>query len=190
MQLHELLFEKKGVILEKWINSVLSCYPADTQRFFKKQEDRFANPLGYNINDCLTKLYSKLGQDLEVAEAANILENFIKIRATQGLLPSQAIGFIFELKKLVRAECLTKPTIELHQEIVAVEEQIDGWARLAYDLYLADRELLYQVRINEIKRGTHILTEGAVCPSALMRQNLKKEKELQPINTISTTEAR
>ena len=53
MSLIDLLTENKADIVEKWIDHVLNCYPADTARIFKRQRDRFANPVGH-----LKKAYS------------------------------------------------------------------------------------------------------------------------------------
>ena len=48
MDLETLLAEKKKVVVHKWIDQVLESYGSPD--FFKKQKDRFANPIGvYNI---------------------------------------------------------------------------------------------------------------------------------------------
>lgn len=183
MQLSELLYENKVSILEKWIDSALAVYHKDASSFFKKQKNQFANPLGYNTGNSLTKIFDVLCKDCQVNEASKELEDFIKIRAVQELPPAQALSFVFDLKKIIRDECHTADSVEILQELLPIDSRIDELAMMAFDMYMESRERLYRVRINEFKRGTHILTDGAVCPSALMRQNMQQKNDIKPINS-------
>lgn len=183
MQLSELLYENKVSILEKWIDCALAVYHKDASSFFKKQKNQFANPLGHNISNSLTKIFDVLCKDCHVNEAAKELEDFIKIRAVQELSPAQALSFVYDLKKIIQDECLAGESSETLQELLVFNSRVDELVLMAFDLYMESRERLYKVRINEFKRGTHILTDGAVCPSALMRQNMQQKKDIKPINS-------
>lgn len=181
MELSELLFEKKAAILEKWIDYALSDFHDDASKFFKKPKDPFANPLGHTTVQSLTKIFDILCKDCLTEEAASIIEDYVKMRAIQEVTPSQAVSFIYELKKIIRKECLSKEKgpSDLHMQMSNLESRIDEMALLVFDFYMQSRERLYKVRINEFKRGTHILTDGAVCPSALMRQK-NEQKYIKP----------
>lgn len=183
MQLSELLYENKVSILEKWIDCALTVYHKDASSFFKKQKNPFANPLGHNTSNSLTKIFDVLCKDCAVTEASKELEDLIKIRAVQELLPAQALSFVYDLKKIIRDEFLTAESPENFQELLTFNSRIDTLAMMAFDLYMESRERLYKVRINEFKRGTHILTDGAVCPSTLMRQNMQQKNDIKPINS-------
>ena len=174
MQLTELLQEKRDAILKAWLDYVLADFHKDATRFFKSKNDQFANPLGFNTKQSLEELFRLLAGDAPASDAQPILEDYIKMRAVQGLTPSAAVAFIFELKNIIRHHCLGKELSEVDREVAALERRIDQVALMVFDIYIQSRELLYQVRINEIKRGTHIITDGAVCPSALMRKNMEQ----------------
>ena len=47
MTVEKILFEKKDAIRDRWHQAVLDTYHPDTRRFFKKQKDQFANPVGH-----------------------------------------------------------------------------------------------------------------------------------------------
>lgn len=46
MNLQNLLIEKRSVILDKWLDLILEGYQKRGQIFFKKEKDRFLNPVG------------------------------------------------------------------------------------------------------------------------------------------------
>ena len=183
MQLLELLDEKKGAIIEQWIDCALSEYHHDASKFLKSQKDQFANPLGYNTRKSLNDIFNTLIQDVPVSNVAQDIEDFIKMKSIQDAAPSAAVSFIFALKTIVRKACPTDQAAALEKEYLRFEARIDDMALLIFDMYMNSRELLYKVQLNEFKRGTHILTEGATCPSAWMRQNMQQQKDIKPIKS-------
>jgi hypothetical protein len=55
-------------------------------------------------------------------------------------------------------------------ELYDFEFAVDMAVLAAFDLYMQYRERLYQVRINEIRSGSHILTDSK-CPSKMLSDN-------------------
>jgi hypothetical protein len=77
----------------------------------------------------------------------------MKIRAVQQFTPSQAVGFVFRLREIVRAELggvAADPEVSV--ELAELDAQIDRIALAAFDTYVACREQVYELRINEVKR--------------------------------------
>jgi len=105
MNIETLLAPKKKAIIKKWIDQVLDSYGAPD--FFKKQKDRFANPIGGTISDGLQELYAILLEERELGEAARSLEQIIKIRAVQDFTPSQAVSFVYLLHQIRVNEVLS-----------------------------------------------------------------------------------
>lgn len=188
MQLSHTLTEEKGEILDHWIDAVLSSYPADASGIFKREKDRFANPIGYNTKQALTSLYDALfaGAEPDFDKVLPALDEFVKIRAVQTFAPSEAVAFVFQLKETVGAECRKKgaPEISL-SEWHAFEALLDRVAAMVFDLYMACRERLYQTRIQEIKSKNHMLIAGG-CPSARLREEKQQKAEIQPIHIHNT----
>jgi predicted component of type VI protein secretion system len=112
MKLEKLLSEKGPAILDKWLKLILESYPADTQRFLKKQKDPFANPIRHTISKEIENIYKELLKGVDREAVSPFLDRIIRIRAVQDFSPSQAIAFVFQLKKVIR-EALDKEIREL-----------------------------------------------------------------------------
>jgi hypothetical protein len=162
MKLHELLEENKSAILSRWFDSILETYPADTKQFLRTKKDRFDNPVAHRITIGIEGIFSQILDDAEVEEVSPFLDNIIRVRAVQEFTPSQAVAFIFDLKRLVREE-LGEEIREgqLSDELWIFEEAIDKMALLALDIYMKCREEIYEVRVKEVKRSVSRLIERA-----------------------------
>jgi hypothetical protein len=171
MKLSEALLEKKKQILSIWIDRTLDSYTSSD--FFKRSSDQIANPVGANIRDGLTTVLELLLQEAKTEEFAAALDQVIRIRAIQDFTPSQAVVPFLELKWVVRQVLADdKKTSPLLQELASLDCEIDRVALAAFDIYATCREQLYQVRIQELKSGSYILTDTP-CSSALLRERKK-----------------
>ena len=192
MQFQRFLAEEKVEILPRWLDLVYATYPADAVPIFKREKDRFANPIGFNTEDALNRLYDLLfsGETPDYAGINPVLEHFVKIRAVQTFTPSEAVAFVFFLKKAVRNRCAKKdaPALTL-TEWQEFEEVIDRLAGMVFDLYMACRERLYQVRVHEITSMNHMVTRNG-CPSAFLDADQSKAAAVNPIHIQSNNEAR
>ena len=160
MKLEKLLSEKGPAVLDRWLKLILESYPADTQRFLKKQKDPFANPVRNTISKELENIYKELLKGVDRERVAPFLDGIISIRAVQDFSPSQAIAFIFQLKKVIR-EALDKE-IEAHQlsaDLLALESQIDDLALVAFDVYMRCREKIYALSANEARNQVYRLLQ-------------------------------
>ena len=129
MNLQTILIEKKKAIVQKWIDQVLDTYASPG--FFKKQKDRFANPIGATISDGLEKLYDILLEDTDLSSASAPLEDIVKIRAVQDFTPSQAVSFIYVFKTIVREELArAKDKAQFQESLSVLEARIDALAGL------------------------------------------------------------
>jgi hypothetical protein len=102
MKLEKLLSEQSSTILKRWLQLILETYPSDTQRFLKKQKDQFANPVRDTISKEIKNIYRELLQGIDREKVSPSLDRIIRIRAVQDFSPSQAIFFVFLLKKVIR----------------------------------------------------------------------------------------
>jgi hypothetical protein len=163
MTLDTLLTEKKSNIVRKWINLIVETYPDNSQGFFKKGKNRFANPVGHTLSKEAGILFDELIKDAMDPESVTAsLDNIIRIRAVQDLKPSHAIGFMLRLKRLVREELEEKGLSNgLSSELRELENRIDEAALLAFDIYSQCRQKIYELRVNEVKRQVGRLLERA-----------------------------
>ena len=150
--LKKILSDKRSSIIKKWRNVIVDTYPSESQRFIRKERDLFANPVGSTISKDIETLYDELLKDGNDDKITLCLENIIRIRSIQDFKPSQAIGFVLQLKKLVREMLEVKTAVNgMSGELQAFENRIDDIALLAFDIYSQCRQKIYEIRVNEVK---------------------------------------
>lgn len=163
MKLLQLLSEKQKAILDRWLSLIFSTYPPETAGFLRTEKDRFSNPVAYRISEGAKGLVKAVIFGATPEELYQYLDEIIRIRALQQFSPSQALAFVFFLKKVVREELAQeiKADPALAGEMLELESQIDGLALLGFDVYLKRREKLYEIRVDEVKRSVSGLLRKA-----------------------------
>jgi hypothetical protein len=166
MDLAEGFRNHREKIVNKWVEYTLSTYASSG--FFVKERDTFANQVGGNIRQALGKLFLLLSKGADSKEFTTPLEQIISIRSVQEFTPSQAVSPLNAIKHITR-EVFAADSERKHlvDELYDFEFAVDLAMLAAFDIYMQYRERLYQVRINEIKSGSHILTDSR-CPSKLL----------------------
>jgi len=171
MNLEHPLAQKKAAVLERWLQLILESYPPATVRFLMQGKDRFANPVGYTIPREIEVLYEELLQNMDSDKISASLDNIIRIRSVQDYPPSQAIVFVFLLKKAIREELAYDIGGKLaYEDLLKFEVRIDELVLLALDIYMKCREKVYDIRLKEVK------TEGEQTLRLLKMSGLINEK--------------
>jgi hypothetical protein len=160
--LKKILSEKRPSILKRWIDHILDTYPADTANFLREKKNRFTNPVGHSVSEGVEGIFEDLLQGINQDKVSPFLDNIIRIRAIQEFTPSQAISFVFFLKKIIRDE-ISKEIREnsLSDELTLLENHIDSLGLLAFDIFMSCREKLYDIKANEMKNMTFRLLQKA-----------------------------
>ncbi len=163
MTLAETLLNKRSTIITKWRDLIINTYVADTQRFMKKEKNRFANPVGQTISENVEHIYDALSSGDNLDKISTWLDDMIRIRAIQNFKPSQAIGFMLQLRKIINNE-LDKNSLEddeFQDDVKALEERIEDAALLAFDIYSQCRQKLLEIKVNETQRQVARMLEKA-----------------------------
>ena len=135
-----------GPIVERWFARTAEAYPALTTQFLSAEPDRFRNPVGHALRENLGALTGELFGAMDAGKIAAALDGILRIRAVQDFTPSQAVGFMFLLKPIVRE-------LAAGDDPSALERRIDQLALAAFDVYMQCREQLSEIRVNEVKRA-------------------------------------
>jgi RsbT co-antagonist protein rsbRD N-terminal domain len=152
VMIKEKILQKKDVIVRNWIQTIFDTYPAETSDFLGKQKNQFSNPVGHIISETAESLFEAIINGSQALEIKILLNDLIKVRAVQNFLPSQAAGFIFPLRNIIREQVNTDLNDEKSfEEFWIIESEIDSAALIAFDLFLEAREKIFQLRINDIK---------------------------------------
>jgi hypothetical protein len=151
-RLKGIIEKEKSEIIKKWFEATLQTYAPDTARFYKGQKDQFANPVGNITAKGVEFLLDQLLNDFESDAVKTYLDPIIRIRAVQNFSPSQATAFILSLKKVLR-DCLSDQLQDaaMVTELLAFESKIDQLCLMAFDIYMACKEKIYQISANDMR---------------------------------------
>lgn len=179
MSITELCNERRDALLPRWTELFFAAYPLTSPGFLRTQTDPFANPVGRIVRESLPVLYdAAAGNDADPDAVNRALADLMRLRAVQDMSPSQAIGPIFLLKTLLREAVLpdvlrqgsddTKDSGRAAHlnEYLAAESRVDSLGLMALDLYAGDREKVFNLRVEEIKRS-----QSQIVRWAALRQN-------------------
>jgi hypothetical protein len=163
MNFKDLLIEKKSSIVKKWFDLIIEIYPSDPSNYFKKQTDRFLNPVGHTISEGIDGLFDELLNGVDSSEKFfPFLNDILRIKAVQDFSPSKAISFIFLLKQAVREELKSEiKKQQISDDLTLFESRIDSIALLSFDIYMKCREKIYEIKADETKRMTFRLLQRA-----------------------------
>ena len=158
--LSDLLRKSRATVLKRWLELILESYPPDAADFLLGEKDQFLNPVGYTISTEIEAIYQELLGDMDAERLSKSLDDIVKIRAVQEFSPSQAVDFVFLLKRAIHPELGdAAATPQLHRELLDLEARIDRVALLAFDLYMGRRERIFEIRIRELRDRTGHLVE-------------------------------
>lgn len=177
MTLENLLAKRKNAIAKRWFDLVIETYPADAAQFLKNQKDLFANPVGKNTFKGLEALVEELLNGMDDESIKSFLDPIIRMRAVQNFSPSQATGFIFFLKNVIR-ESLKKEKLEDRHKsgLLLLESKIDDLALIAFDIYMECKEKIYSIKANEEKNRTFSAFERAGLVSEIPKAEQEPEQ--------------
>ena len=144
----QILASKKQDILKRWFQITVETYPADTARFLKSQKDPFANPVGQTTRQSLDLLLDSLITGGNRETIIKALDPVMRIRAVQSFSPSKATEFIFSLKQIVNQQLGGHGNDE-NLSIRKLDHKIDEMAMAAFDVYVACREKIYELKATE-----------------------------------------
>ena len=159
--LKDLLKEKRKAILKKWYNLVLDTYPPEAAAFFRKNRDRFENPVGAKIHEGIEGLLDQLLSGPDPEKVNFFVDQIIRVRAVQDFTPADAVKVIFLLKKAIKDVLKDELTEDILKEFLLLEEEIDSFALKAFDIYMGCRERLYHLKVEEWKSKLYMLLRKA-----------------------------
>ncbi len=171
MRLKEQLLLRKDDLAQGWFDLLLETYPAETARFLRTEKNQFANPVGSTLYRGIAELVEALLQGLNRDEISPAMESLVKIRAVQEQTPSRAVGFVFRLKELIRQELSEeiRGGRVSQEDLDRLESDIDDLALMSFDAFVACREKLHRLRIDQLAARTQgwrhraqTLTESSV----------------------------
>ena len=147
----KLIRDNRREVLERWHSHVLSFFPGKMQS---------ATPIAQALDDGLGNILDSFGTTPETL--GNALAGVVRILAVQNFPPSRAMSLFFELKSILQK---IAPGTSYKRQIKQKDwdEFQTGMEHLtleAFDSYMAHREKIYQLKVEESKRQTFMMQRG------------------------------
>ena len=160
MKIQDILQYNRQLVIDRWFKAMIDNYPKDAGKFLIEKHKQFSNPIGFAIAENLPPVYDSIANPEKFEIPKQALENIIKIHAVQNISASEAISFIFKLKDILR-ESNIKQVVDnkFYVEYLKIESNIDRVTMAAFDIYMQNRELLYEIKANEVRNRTHKIVE-------------------------------
>ncbi|MFP4167622.1 MAG: RsbRD N-terminal domain-containing protein [Desulfonatronovibrionaceae bacterium] len=162
MPLNEHIQNKKTQILNLWLQRLCDAYPEEGGRFFRQKKSEFSNPVGHNFRVGLENILDELMQDKASEALTQYVDDIVRIRAVQGIPPSEAACFPLELMPIIR-QVLKKELKEpqAREELFNFQEKLNDLTSLSLDLYVQCREYLWSKKASFMRDHTRKLLEKA-----------------------------
>jgi len=180
MKIEDLLLEKKAALLDRWFNCILESYPSEVSRFFKKEVDRFQNPVAYQIAGGMEGVYDSLVEGNSREKIQPFLDEIIRIWAVQEVPPSKALSFFILLKGLIREELGREGLVDvMAADVVRFESKLDELTLICFDVYMKFREKLFELKVNDVKNRVSGLLRMSGLATELEEKNfIESEGEM------------
>jgi len=162
MNFTENLNKNKQKIIDQWFERIINTYPQDTSRFLKREQDPFANPVGNTTQDNIAGLFDQLlSEKTDSQFLMDYLDPILRIRAIQNFSASEAVGFVLDLKPIVRMVMKNQKCDISFNDYVAFEKRVDQLVLYAFDVYMACKEKVYDLKANEVRNQSFQALERA-----------------------------
>lgn len=139
-----LIKENKAKVLGRWHESVLAFFPE------KMHND---TPLAQALSDVLGEVLDAMEGPPETLHEA--LNKISRILAVQNFSPSRSMSLFFELKSILR-EIAPGTIRQKHWE--EFQADMEHLTLEAFDSYMVHREKIYQLKVEESKRQTFMMS--------------------------------
>jgi len=160
MNLSKIFAENKKKITDQWYDSTIANYPSESGKFLNARIDRFSNPIGYTHGDNLPIIFEEILKGETSPALTDALEQIIRLRAVQEFAASQAVGFLFQLKTILREnfDSIAGKNADA-KDLLDFESLIDGVALLGFDIYMQMKEKIYAIKSSEQKKTFSTMVE-------------------------------
>jgi hypothetical protein len=147
------LATKREAVIREWFERTIDAYPDQPAGFLLDEKDPFRNPVGHTLREGLAVLFDGLLSRRDESRTSAALDSIVRLRAVQNYTPSQAVSFLFLLKKIVR-------DLPVEADLAALDNRIDETALLAFDLYVKCREKICEIKAEEGRRRVFLLEQA------------------------------
>ncbi|MBC2703822.1 RsbRD N-terminal domain-containing protein [Desulfobacula sp.] len=170
MHLKQILTKNKKLFIKKWFQATINTYPAQSAKVLGKDSNRFDNPVGAVTHETIEDVFNLIIGDFNREILEKTLDPIIRIRAVQAFCASEAVSFVFSLKKI--GEDILDDSL-----IREFDKLVDEIALAAFNKLMKCKEEIFLLKATESKRRIHRAFERAGLVTELTEEDLLGSKK-------------
>ncbi len=170
MDIQQTIKKNKSLLLKEWFTATINTYPKDSARILGKDSNRFDNPVGAVTRESLEDVLDLISEKYTEQTLEKALDPVIRIRAVQAFDASDAVSFIFALKKI------GEPFLDQSQ-LRQFDHMVDHIALAGFDKFMKCKEEIFLLKSTESKRRIHRAFERAGLVAELTEEELLGSKK-------------
>lgn len=161
MSVVERLSERRAEILVRWRELIVESGARRDARLAPRGSDPFHDPIGAALARATAAVLDTLtGAGLD-SRGVSLLEEFVRMRAVQGVKPSSTVQLVFALRQAVREVLGADLDRAPAQERQDLDRRIDAIALEVVDMLVSCREKILELRTREVLSGSYLLLKRA-----------------------------
>ncbi len=176
-RLKSVLSAHEKALTDAWFERMLLAYPEASRKYFARVQKEFTNPVGANLYHSLEALCHELLKEEPNSDAVyDHLQMILRIKAVQEVDASKALSFVPAFKQIIQRECAAeiKDGVIQLPDLLAFFDELDTVTLFAFNLYMESRDLIYDMRLAQIKETNDILVRANLLDQELdMSQFMK-----------------
>ena len=165
MQLKQIVKKNKALFIKEWFQATIDTYPAESARILGKKSNRFDNPIGAVTQETIEDVLNLILEDFNQEKLEKVLDPIIRIRAVQSFSASEAVSFVFALKR-IGEKIIDAGLIREFDKIV------DQIALASFNAYMKCKQEIFLLKATESKRRIHSAFERAGLVAELTEEEL------------------
>lgn len=135
--------ELSEALANRWFERTIASYRGPVTTRATSDDDPFLNPIAHTLRENLSTLARELTGAMDEAAVAPALDAVVRLRAVQDFNPAEAVGFVFELRSLLREDGAAVSEL--------MDTRIDELALMAFNQYMNCREQIFELRAKELR---------------------------------------
>ncbi len=143
----------RNEILLAMTQGLYEPYSPEAVSSFRRKVDPFENPIGSTFGRSASIIADGIASGMPPKAFRQTFDDMIRIRAVQGISPSEVMSFLFAVRKALSAVTAGRGDDYLSvSDLVEINEWIDGAIALCMDIYMECRENIFNLKVMEIKK--------------------------------------
>jgi hypothetical protein len=170
MELKQILKKNRSFFIQKWFQATIDTYPKQSARILGKDSNRYDNPVGAVTRESLEDVLDLISDEFTRESLEKALDPVIRIRAVQAFTASEAVSFVFALKKI------GEEIFDVSQ-LRQFDQMVDEISLAAFNKLMKCKEEIFLLKATESKRRIHRAFERAGLVTELTEEDLLGSKK-------------